>query len=186
MSSTLTLLVFVSGFLASYAQPPALEIQQHFELFKAVPVSQENNWRWRSEASANKTLRIEDETGSSRLELTLCVEPYNATQNVTLYIDDIRYSNDGLSDVVKLIFNGINFANFTTFQKFRSGHEWNVFRNSGTLGPALNLRQGRYTLLITVVTDEYGVEFDRIRINAENQNPEVYMFCGSTFYFVPL
>lgn len=185
MSFVCALLIFSISAFAVEAQVPTLEIQQHYELHRAVPERQDTNWRWRSEASSNKTLRIEDELGASRLELTLCIEPYNATQNVTLFIDDIRYSNDGKSDIVRLMFNGINFANFTTFMKFGSGHEWNVFRNSGNLGPALNLRQGRYTLLITVVTDEYGVEFDRIRINAENQNPEIFMFCGSSFYFLP-
>lgn len=162
----------------------SLEIQQHYEFENAVPVSQMENWQWRSEASANRTLRIEDQAGASRLELTLCVEPYNTTQNVTLSVDDIRYSNDGMPDVVKLIFNGYSFANFTTFMKYRSGHEWNVFRNSGKIGPVLNLARGRYSLLITVVTDFYGVELDRIRINAENQNPEIYLFCGSSFYFI--
>jgi hypothetical protein len=168
------------------SQGPVVEIQKHFEFEDALTNTQQDMWVWRSEASGLKTLRLEDEYGQARVELTLCITPYNRTlnQNVTLYLDDLRYSNDGPSDLVQLRFNNINFANFTTFEKWRSGHEWNVFRNSGNLGPAINLREGRYNLTISVVTDRWGIEFDRIRMNAENQDPTENLFCGASVYFV--
>lgn len=166
------------------AQGSSMEIQKHFEFENALTESQDSMWVWRSEASSLKTLRIVDQAGLSRIDLAICIVPYNASQNVTLFIDDIRYSNDGPADLVILQFNGINFANFTTFEKWRIGHEWNVFRNSGNLGPALNLSPGQYTLRMTVVTDEWGVEFDRIRVNAENQSPNDDIFCGGSVYFL--
>lgn len=178
--------VFSAVIGTAIMQGPLVEIQKHFEFEDALTETQQDMWVWRSEASGLKTLRIEDQAGQARIELSICVTPYNRSQNqnVTLYIDDIRYSNDGPSDLVRLRFNNINFANFSTFEKWRSGHEWNVFRNSGNLGPAINLREGRYNLTISVVTDRWGVEFDRIRVNAENQNPGKDLFCGASMYFV--
>lgn len=183
MKFAIVLLMFCVTVKMLDAQAP-IEIQKHYEFEDALRQDQDGMWVWRSEASELKTLRIEDQEGLSRVKFTLCVEPYNATQNITLYVDDIRYSNDGPSDNITLIFNGIAFAKFQTLEKWRSGHEWNVFRNSGNLGPALNLRPGRYDLLVTVVTDYWGVEFDRIRINAENQDPNIDLFCGSSVFYV--
>ncbi|KAL4239841.1 hypothetical protein ACF0H5_000642 [Mactra antiquata] len=157
-----------------------LEIQKHFEFEDVLGDLQDNMWVWRSEASDLKTLRLEDETGVYTVNLNICVQPYNSTMNITLYIDDIRYSNDGPSDTVIVDFDGINIANFTTIEKWRSGHEWNVFRNSGNVGPALNLLPGQYVLQISVLTDQWGVELDRIRVNLENQDPMENVFCGAS------
>ncbi|KAH3747025.1 hypothetical protein DPMN_181446 [Dreissena polymorpha] len=181
MRSYATLVLLIG---AVYAQPAMLEIQNSFEFENALTENQTHLWVWRSEASGLKTLRVTDQVGLSAIELKLCIEPYNATQNVTILIDDIRYSNDGPSDLIVLRFNGITIGNFTTLEKWRSGHEWNVFRNSGNIGPALNLRKGTYTLVLYPLTDQWGVEFDRIRVNAENQNPdpEKKLFCGASFF----
>lgn len=154
-------------------------IQKHFEFEDALSPAQQDMWVWRSEASDLKTLRIVDENGVSEIRFQICVKPYNASGNVTLQIDDIRYSNDGPSDNVTVRFNNIAFAAFTTQEQWRSGHEWNVFKNTGDLGPALNLAPGQYFLQVHVRTDKWGVEFDRIRVNAENQDPNSEIFCGS-------
>lgn len=175
-------LVIAAGHVCS-AQVP-VEIQKHFEFENALSTLQDDMWVWRSEASNLKALRLLDPNGSARIEFTLCIEPLNVTQNVTLYVDDIRYSNDGPSDNVTLRFNGKSIANFTTVEKWMGGHEWNLFRNSGKLGAALSLRQGQHSLMITVRTDRWGIEMDLIRINAENQNPMKELFCGAIVYSV--
>lgn len=182
--SYLSVFFVCAVYLRTLNAQPQLETQQHFEFEQAVPESQTENWRWRSEASGHKTLRINDEMGASRLELTLCVEPYNTTQNVTLSIYNIRYSNDGLSDDLELWMNGTRIANFTTISKFGNGYEWNVIRNSRRLGSAASFPRGSYTLVITVITDSYGVELDRIGVSAVNQNPYINLFCGSKLYFI--
>lgn len=181
----LELVLYVFGVVLQTvdAQSSSLQIQKHFEFEDALTESQDDMWVWRSEASNMRTLHIEDQAGVSRIELSICIVPYNTAENVTMFIDDILYSNDGPVDLVKIHFNGINIANFITIEKWRSGHEWNVFRNSGNIGPVLNLRQGRYTLMLTVVTDIWGVEFDRIRMIADNQSPTADMFCGASVYF---
>ena len=62
-----------------------------------------------------------------------------------------------------------------------AGHEWNVFRNSGPLGPAINMMPGEYVLTVSAKTDRYGVELDRLRINAENQSLTKPIFCGASY-----
>lgn len=167
------------GLLAIVAAQIPPEIQKHFEFEDALSEVQQDRWVWRSEASNLKTLRIVDEIGSSEIRFQICVMPYNTSANVTLHIDDIRYSNDGPSDNVTVRFNNIALAGFQTAERWRSGHEWNVFRNSGPLGPSLNLAPGQYYLQVNVRTDRWGIELDRIRVNAENQDPVSQLFCGS-------
>lgn len=157
------------------------EIQDHFELENAVPENATDFWVWRSEAYNMKTLRLEDTNRTYTIELSLCIDPY-VEGNVTAYINDIRYANDGPRDIVYVMISGITIGNFTTSEKWRSGHEWNIFRNSGRVGPSMVFRKGRYTLQIQVETDKWGIEFDRIRMNAENQNPMSDLFCGGRLY----
>ncbi|KAH3747036.1 hypothetical protein DPMN_181457 [Dreissena polymorpha] len=97
MSRNVVLILF---FGAACAQAVPMKVQKHFEFENAKP---ENQWLWyRSEASGGRTLRMVDQKGTSSIKLTLCIEPSDTTQNVTVFIDDIRYSNDGQSDVVAL------------------------------------------------------------------------------------
>lgn len=155
------------------------EIQQHFEFENALSEQQDDYWVWRSQAYKLKTLRLEDTNRTHTIELILCIEPYLDDRNVTVYIDDIVYSNDGPSDIIHALINGVDIGNFTTKEKWRNGHEWNVFRNSGRIGPSVVLSRGDYLLHIEVETDKWGVELDRIEINAENQDPLEKLFCGS-------
>lgn len=165
--------------LKSFAQ---VRIQKVFEFEDALTADQDEMWVWRSEASNLKNLRLVDENGLSAVELTLCVEPLDNKRNVSIYIEDIRYSNDGPSDAVKLRFEGVNIGSFRTFEKWRSGHEWNVFRNSGGIGPLIMLSKGKFTLVIIVKTDRWGVELDRIKLNAVNQHPKQDIICGASVY----
>ena len=157
----------------------AQTIQKHAEFEDALSDVQQDMWVWRSEASNMKTFRIVDELGTSEVRFQICVKPYNTSANITLHIDDIRYSNDGPSDNVTVRFNNIVLATFTTTERWRSGHEWNIFKNSGPLGPSLNLSPGQYFIQVNVRTDTWGIELDRIRVNAENQDPMSPLFCGS-------
>lgn len=170
--------VHVMGFYLVLAQF-TFEIQQHFEFENALSEMQDDYWVWRSQAYKQKTLRLADGNRTHSIELTLCIEPYLSDQTVTIYVDDIVYSNDGPSDVIYIQINGINIGNYTTIEKWRSGHEWNVFRNSRKIGPNIVLSKGEYLLQIEVETDKWGVELDRIEINAENQDPMGKLFCAA-------
>lgn len=159
-----------------------LQIQKTFEFEDALPPLS-GAWQWREGASNGKTLRIMDERGLSEVRLTLCVAPFRGPENVTVSIDNIRYSNDGPADTVFLKINNLNFLNFTTNERWHSGHEWNVFKETGHLGPGLNLGPGQYILSVLPKTDLWGIELDYIRFNIDNQNPTTDFVCDSQVYF---
>lgn len=174
-------LIILIGIYAKYglSQSMFVEIQRHFEFEDVLNENQKSYWVWRSEASELKTLRLEDMVGQHKVFFRLCLEPADVTKNVTLRIANIRYSNDGPPDTCYASLNGQIFSVFYTYEKWRSGHEWNVFRNTGQIGRAMRLSRGEYELAIRVNTDKWGVEFDRITVNAENQNMTSNIFCGS-------
>lgn len=157
-----------------------VEKQQVYEFESSVSNEQTNLTRTRSEASNSKTLHLVDEAGRALIELKLCLKPETPKGSVTFYIDDIRYSNDGASDVVTLRFEGANIANFTTSENWAGGAGWNEFNHSGKQGPKIELRQGDYTLVITVKTDTHGIELDRVRISTVNQQSNTDIVCGSS------
>lgn len=156
-----------------------IEIQRHFEFEEILDENQTEYWVWRSEASALKTLRLEDMTGQHKIFFSLCLDPMDPEKNVTVRIANIRYSNDGPEDVGYASLNGQLFSVFYTSEQWGSGHEWNVFRNTGQIGREMALPNGTYELGIKVETDKSGVEFDRIEVNAGNQNALSNIFCGA-------
>lgn len=158
------------------------EIQNHLEFEDVLTDSQDDFWVWRSEAYNLKTLRLEDGNRTHTIELTLCIEPALNDRNVTVVVDDVVYSNDGPPDKLYFSANGIKIGDFTTIEKWMHGQEWNVFRNSGRIGPTLIMSKGNYTINIEVETDKWGVELDRIEINAENQDLKTNLFCNARMY----
>lgn len=158
------------------------DVQHSYEFEDALTEDQSEMWVWRSEASSRRTLRLVDRTGISAVEFTLCVEPHDLSTTVSLFIHDIRYCNDGPSDSVKLRFEGVNIASFSTFEKWRSGHEWNVFKNSGIIGPLIKLYRGNFTLVIVVQTDKWGIELDTLAIVTDNQHPTKDIICHASVY----
>ncbi|KAH3872710.1 hypothetical protein DPMN_035931 [Dreissena polymorpha] len=154
----------------------SIETQQHFELENVLSDDQQDYWVWRSEAYNQKTLRLDR---AHTIELRLCIEPFNPNQKVLIVVSDILYSNDGPSDIVYLKINGQAIGNFTTIEQWGSGYEWNIFRNSKVIGPSMSVEKGNFMLAIEVETDKWGVELDRIQINAENHDPTKRMFCGA-------
>ena len=161
------------------SQTDFVRIQRHFEFENVLTEDQKSFWVWRSEASKLKTLRLEDMIGEYKVFFRICLDPIDPDKNVTLQIANIRYSNDGPSDTCYISLNDQIFSVFYTFERWRSGHEWNVFRNTGPVSRPMELPPGEYELGLSVNTDKWGVEFDRISINTENQNMTSDVFCGS-------
>jgi hypothetical protein len=157
-------------------------VQRQFEFEDVTKETERDLWVWRSEASGLKTLRLVDEKGKSSVQFTLCVRPNDPKETVAVFVEDLRYCNDGPPDRIKLRFEGIDIARFTTFEKWHSGHEWNVFRNTGRIGPLIRLRQGDFSLNVIVLTDMWGVELDMIKISAINQRPDVDIVCRADLY----
>ena len=166
------------------------DIQRHLEmedvLSEAQKLQQRNTrgleyWIWRSEANNLKVLRIVDPGPIRRysVNIRLCLSPNPPFQNVTIQVENLRYSNDGPSDTLYLRIGNVYNGTYRTFERWGGGHEWNVFHNTGPIGRPTSLPEGEYTLSIQARTDRWGVEYDRIAINAENQNELVQLICDS-------
>lgn len=154
-------------------------VQEIFEFEDALSAEQQDHWVWRSNASKLKTLRVTSLEGRVTAKLLLCIRPRGNHNNVTFYIDDIQYGNDGPSDKIKLKFEGIEIANITSLEKWHSGFEWNVLKNTGQVGPLINLLEGEYTLEVMVQTDAWGMELDYIRITTEHQLRSQPIICDA-------
>ena len=137
---------------------------------------------WRSEASNNKTLRLVDPNGRLlTAHLTLCVEPKDAKPNVSVLIENVRYSNDGPTDSVIFKLQGNYLGHFNSFLTWENGFGWNMFQNSGQIGQKLFLRKGRYGLTVSARTDIHGVELDTLSIRTEWQHPYLGLVCKKSF-----
>lgn len=161
-----------------------ISLQRHYEFEDILSDEQLKRtpslWRFRGQASGNRTLYLIDENENSKylIQFSLCIFPVDTTGNVKFGLDDILYSNDGPSDAVTVTIDRKPLGKFSTEVYPWKGHEWNVFMNSKPIGEKIELKHGIHTLGITVKTDKWGVEFDKIRVTAENQNPDVNLICG--------
>ena len=132
--------------------------------------------RFRSQASNGATVLI----NTLRDKITFLLEVVSSICN-QVTVSDVRYSNDGLSDVVGVFLNTSNFGQFTSKTVLKSGDGWNVFQSSGQVGKPFQIHKGVYNLQIqlTKSSDEYGIEIDRVSlqfncssINVNNECPE--------------
>ena len=85
--------------------------------------------RFRNRASNGATVLI----STLRDNITFQLEIANTTCN-QVTVTDVRYSNDGLSDVVSVFLNTSKIGQFTSKALVTSGDGWNVFQSSGQVG----------------------------------------------------
>ncbi|KAL4239842.1 hypothetical protein ACF0H5_000643 [Mactra antiquata] len=162
----------------------AIQTEHSFEFEDVITPNNSQFWVWRSGASNVRTLRLVDEKGIARISLQLCIQSLIQSRPVNMNITNITYTNDGPKDYVMMNLNGVSIANWTTYERCGSGFEWNVPKYSGQLVDSLPLVSGIYNLTISVNTDEYGMEFDKIDVTLDNQRPDTELFCGASLYFV--
>jgi len=137
-------------------------------------------WQWRSNASGNKTMRLEDPNGVKKVQFLLCAVPANPMHEVSLAFTDIQYANDGPSDTITMFFNNEPIGSIETVEMWNSGHEWNALQNSGRVTMMFSVSSGTYPVNLVAVTDVWGVELDKIVLRTDNQDPDVNIFCGAT------
>ncbi|KAL3877146.1 hypothetical protein ACJMK2_034895 [Sinanodonta woodiana] len=79
-------------------------------------------------------------------------------------VKDVRYSNDGGHDRIKITLDGEMLGEFWTDMEYGWGTIWNEFESSGKIGETVLVNPGRHTLSLRIdKADEYGVEIDYIR-----------------------
>ena len=132
--------------------------------------------RFRSRASNGATVLI----NTLRDNITFQLEIANTTCN-QVTVTDVRYSNDGLSDVVSVFLNTSEIGQFTSKALVTSGDGWNDFQSSGQVGNPVQLHEGVYNLQIQLSksSDEYGIEIDKVSlqfycssVDVNNECPE--------------
>ncbi|KAK3580072.1 hypothetical protein CHS0354_001024 [Potamilus streckersoni] len=78
-------------------------------------------------------------------------------------VKDVRYSNDGGQDRIKLTLDDEELGDFLTRSVSGSGNAWNIFWSSGPIGKVVPVDAGQHLLSLKVdEADEYGVEIDYI------------------------
>ena len=132
--------------------------------------------RFRNQASNGATVLL----SSPGDNITFPLEVISTTCN-QLTVTGVRYSNDGLSDVVGVFLNTSEIGQFTSKAVVNSGDGWNVFQSSGQVGNPVQLHEGVYKLQIQLSksSDEYGIEIDEVSlqfycstVNVNNECPE--------------
>lgn len=170
--------VFISQIYQIVAIFVYVETQRSYEFENVLSADQEEYWVWRSEASNLKTLRLVDHNQVYRVDFKICIEPVEGKERVSFYLDDIRYANDGPNDTISVTFNGEYWDEYSTNEKWAHGHDWNIFRNSGRVRETKYLSEGEYVIGVSVKTDKWGIELDKIRVIAEYQVLDSEIFCG--------
>ena len=175
-------LILIAGYFAATL---GQLLQESLEFENTLSDSQKRLVQPRSQASGWNTLRLEDANQSYTIQFSICAQPIDPSRPVTVYIDDIRYSNDGPSDYIYITMDTevgrVQVGTFKTKELWIGGGAWNIFWNSDKVGKSLHLVQGTYNIQIKVATDKYGVELDKINIKAENQNQTQTLICSSEF-----
>lgn len=93
----------------------------------------------------------------------IVLPPFRTTSSCTLTVLNVAYTNDGPPDAVTVSVNETVVGTFHSLAATDFGHNWNVVRNTGIVGNALNVASGTHTVRVTATsTDDHGVEIDRV------------------------
>lgn len=97
-------------------------------------------------------------------------------------LNNVRYSNDGGSDIIEFGMDGILLGVLTSHSKSNYGKGWNEFIATGSIGPSIILSSGRHFITVNITkTDFYGVELDQLEITAEDYYISEEIFKCSLF-----
>lgn len=125
---------------------------------------------WRSMASRKRTLLMYE---GDYVVLDFCL---SSMTSVT--INNLRFSNDGSSDNITFLVDGQQVGSFETFAISDWGRMWNVFQDTGVIGRPVIIHPGNHELNISVtVSDNYGVEFDSLQFELDNEISEETFLC---------
>ncbi|XP_053381026.1 uncharacterized protein LOC123551587 [Mercenaria mercenaria] len=125
----------------------------------------------RSHASEKQSVHLY--TGDS-LETELCF-----MTDTKFTLNEIRYSNDGPSDLISITLDKLVLDEFTTVSKSNWGKEWDVFRSHHSRVSTVT-EGGRHILKVTVLrSDQYGVEIDFIKFSVNDSHTLDSLRCKS-------
>lgn len=91
-------------------------------------------------------------------------------EECTMQVQNLLYSNDGLSDVFTLELDGFGMiGRIVTRPHSLNGLLWNKFIPTGPIGNTVDISKGVYNITVTAqAADEYGVEIDYVSLQFMN------------------
>ena len=111
------------------------------------------NIQSRSSASGDATVYL-SESGKVTNTFT--------TSSCSVSVENVAYTNDGGSDTIMVYLDGLLVGSFVSKAGSNYGQNWNVIRNSGSIGASVEVPSGSHELVLVVTqADDYGVELDK-------------------------
>ena len=121
---------------------------------------------YRSRASFLETVHLYK---GSNLTFDICLMSKTA-----LYVRNVVYSNDGLGDKIAIYVDNLKMGDFDIIPFKARGMGWNTFGSSGSFPTMAVLSEGRYKVILTVVSaDKHGVEIDLLTLGIVNTSQSV-------------
>lgn len=108
-----------------------------------------------------------------------------ASQNLSIQVANINYSNDGLSDTVLVRIDGKDLGQFESHFNSDWGNLWEKPLESGPIGGLSDISPGSHEILIKVMhsLDCYGVELWSMQISADADIDAANFWCAQNVSF---
>ncbi|XP_046569997.1 uncharacterized protein LOC124278320 isoform X2 [Haliotis rubra] len=129
--------------------------------------------RNRADASNKKTVVLYN---TESLTYDMCL-----TKEKTFRLDKLRYSNDGLKDLITFSVNDREVGRVETRELDGNGELWNDILEVVNIGVEKRLAAGNYSLTVTAEhADLYGVELDSLTFSFDGASPDDNSQCTAT------
>ncbi|XP_046550332.1 uncharacterized protein LOC124260130 [Haliotis rubra] len=93
-------------------------------------------------------------------------------------LEKLRYSNDGLADLLTFDLDGVEVGRWTTREDFGDGSLWNQILEVEQFGDEVSVAAGNHKLTIRVADgDRYGVELDSLTFSLDQKDPDDNSLC---------
>ncbi|XP_067652805.1 uncharacterized protein [Haliotis asinina] len=128
--------------------------------------------RNRADASNKKTVVLYN---TESLTYKICL-----TKEKTFRLDKLRYSNDGLKDLITFSINGREIGRVETRELVGKGELWNDILEVVNIGVERRLAAGNYSLTVRAEhADRYGVELDSLTFSLDGTSRNDSSQCAS-------
>ena len=177
-TKTTTTTSATAGFFDTRSITPDMDVE-YIGQFETALRPDQNHFRMaRANAQENATLHLNSSNAGVEFRITICAQPM-IPGPVVFRAGSLFYSNDGPSDNVILEFNNAEYLSGTTEENFKGGQGWNEFKEFRFAEDILPLGAGNHTVVVTVKTDQWGVDLDALTFIAKNQNPNIMLLCSA-------
>ena len=101
-----------------------------------------------------------------------CLKFHNTNNNnCSFKLLSVRYSNDGIGDVIEVYINDTQLASFQTKAYAANGDDWNYFQTKTGFSTSTQLSTSNMITVAAVEADEYGDNIINIDDTEDNECP---------------